>query len=348
MSDTARPHLKPVEFDPFAASSGPFALTEPQREMCAATLMGDEANCVYNQCFVLRLRRAARRRIHCATRSAKSSRATTRCGFRSIWRTRARKYSPRSQSSCRSSISPRAMSASARPRSLRIVDRETHTPFDLAKAPLWRAELMREAPDRHVLVFTAHHSSSTAGRRPSSSAIFRDATRRIDSASGRRCRRPPRIAISWTSSQSPAVVAEMDAALEYWAAQYATRRADVRAAAGSRRGQRSRPTPPGGRFSRSTAIFTVPCARRPRNRARRRSSRCWLRSKCSSRGSRASRISIVGVPMASQALQDNGHLVAHGVNTIPLRCHVDPQHSVQPSICARRGARFSTRRRTRA
>ena len=23
--------------------------------MCAATLMGDEANCVYNQCFVLRL-----------------------------------------------------------------------------------------------------------------------------------------------------------------------------------------------------------------------------------------------------------------------------------------------------
>ena len=31
-------------------------LTEPQREMCAAALMGDEANCSYNQCFLLQLR----------------------------------------------------------------------------------------------------------------------------------------------------------------------------------------------------------------------------------------------------------------------------------------------------
>jgi hypothetical protein len=31
--------------------------------------------------------------------------------------------------------------------------------------------------------------------------------------------------------------------------------------------------------------------------------------------------------LAGQALQDNGHLVAHGVNTIPLRCHVDTGQS---------------------
>ena len=39
----------------------------------------------------------------------------------------------------------------------RMVDHETRTPFDLAAAPLWRAGIIREAPDRHRLVFTAHH-----------------------------------------------------------------------------------------------------------------------------------------------------------------------------------------------
>src|SRR5947208_14523999 len=48
-------HYKPVDFDPFAEVEAHFPLTEPQREMCAATLMGDEANCSYNQCFVLKL-----------------------------------------------------------------------------------------------------------------------------------------------------------------------------------------------------------------------------------------------------------------------------------------------------
>ena len=54
---------------------------------------------------------------------------------------------------------------------------------------------------------------------------------------------------------------------------------------------------------------------------------------------------VVGVPMASQALQENGHLVAHGVNTIPLRCQVslESPFSEHLAACARR---FSTRRRT--
>jgi non-ribosomal peptide synthetase component F len=36
---------------------------------------------------------------------------------------------------------------------------------------------------------------------------------------------------------------------------------------------------------------------------------------------------VIGIPMASQALESNGHLVAHGVNTIPLPCRVDLQRS---------------------
>src|SRR5262249_34403273 len=32
---------------------------------------------------------------------------------------------------------------------------------------------------------------------------------------------------------------------------------------------------------------------------------------------------VIGIPMASQALESNGHLVAHGVNTIPLPGTID-------------------------
>ncbi len=52
---SAEHHYKPVDFDPFAEVEAHFPLTEPQREICAATLMGDDANCSYNQCFVLKL-----------------------------------------------------------------------------------------------------------------------------------------------------------------------------------------------------------------------------------------------------------------------------------------------------
>ena len=62
MSDTPRDPLTllQVDFDPFAAPQGELLeqleLTEQQREVYAATLMGDEASCSYNQCFALRLR----------------------------------------------------------------------------------------------------------------------------------------------------------------------------------------------------------------------------------------------------------------------------------------------------
>ncbi len=49
---------------------------------------------------------------------------------------------------------------------------------------------------------------------------------------------------------------------------------------------------------------------------------------------------IIGVPMASQALQENGHLVAHGVNTIPLRCRVDAQQTFAEHLRAVRSAFF--------
>src|SRR6185369_1035815 len=38
-----------------------------------------------------------------------------------------------------------------------ICDRHIREPFDLSRGPLVRAELVRLAPDHHVLVLTGHH-----------------------------------------------------------------------------------------------------------------------------------------------------------------------------------------------
>ena len=45
-----------------------------------------------------------------------------------------------------------------------IAGRHVAEPFDLERGPLFRAELVRLAPNHHVLVFTATTSSATAGR----------------------------------------------------------------------------------------------------------------------------------------------------------------------------------------
>ncbi len=334
MSDTARPHLKPVEFDPFAASSGPFALTEPQREMCAATLMGDEANCVYNQCFVLRLDGPL------AADSLRNALGEV------VARHAALRLSIDLENESQEVLPEVAielplvdLSASdAREREAAIaaiVARETHTPFDLAKAPLWRAELVREAPDRHVLVFTAHHLIVDGW---SSAVVFGDLSRCYAADRfGIKATLPP--AASYRDfvdeQSSPAVVAEMDAALEYWAAQYATGVPTFELPL-------DRPRPAFKTYAAGRQVLAIDSDlyRAVRTTAAQQGATPFVALLAAfevlvARLTGAEDL-IVGVPMASQALQDNGHLVTHGVNTIPLLCHVDPQHSFSEHLRAAR------------
>ncbi len=133
-----------------------FALTEPQREMCAATLMGDEANCSYNQCFVLKLHGPLSvESLHKALADVVQRHEALRLSIDLT------DESQRVLSDVEVALPLTDLSAlDEREREdaiARMIDRETRTPFDLAAAPLWRAGIIREAPDRHRLVFTAHH-----------------------------------------------------------------------------------------------------------------------------------------------------------------------------------------------
>ncbi len=322
MSDSARPHYQPVDFDPFAAAAGPFALTEPQREMVAATLMSDEANAVYNQCFVLRLAGPlSPESLRSALREVVARHEALRLSI-DIEHERQEilpgvaveiplvDLSGRAPDECKTAIDS-------------IIARETRTPFDLAKAPLWRAELVREAADRHVFVFTAHHLLVDGW---SSAVVFGDLAR---------CYAADRFGIPATlppaasyrefveRQSSPAIAAEMEAALEYWAAQYADGVPALELPL-----DRTRPA-----FKTYTAGRQVLAIDRDLYGA--------VRAMAAKQGATpfvallaafevlVARLAsaddlVIGVPMASQALEDNGHLVAHGVNTVPLRCRVDP------------------------
>ncbi|MDN5863889.1 MAG: condensation domain-containing protein, partial [Gammaproteobacteria bacterium] len=217
MPDSARspPQPVPVEFDPFAPADESFELTEAQREMCAATLMGEEANCAYNQCFVITLQGPlSPESLHTAL-----SEVVQRHG---ALRLRIDLHAERQHLLSAIEVNLpvvdlRAEDEAARKAEIeRLIDHETRTPFDLGAAPLWRALLLREADDRHRLVFTAHHLIVDGW---SSAVLFSDLARSYAADRfGLEPTLPPAAPYAefMRRQLGPEVAAEMEAATEYW------------------------------------------------------------------------------------------------------------------------------------
>jgi amino acid adenylation domain-containing protein len=296
------------------------ALTEPQREMCAAALMGDEANCSYNQCFALTL-------------DGPLDAGIMRDALADV----VRRHEALRLSIDLETESQRVLTAvpvalpvvtldreeAARKAALdRIIDRETRTPFDLSKAPLWRAELVRESATRHVLVFTAHHVVVDGW---SSAVIFSDlAASYIAHRKGVAPALPPAASYRGfvAALESPAVVSESEAALDYWATQYATGVPSFELPLDHAR-------PPLKSYTAGRHVLALDDALLAAVRAFAARQGCTpfvallaVFEVLVARLTGADDLTL-GIPMASQTFEENGHLVAHGVNTIPLRGHVD-------------------------
>jgi amino acid adenylation domain-containing protein len=314
-----------TDFDPFAEVEAHFALTEPQREICAATLMGDDANCSYNQCFVLKLHGPLSvESLHTALAGIVRRHEALRISIDLIGESQhvLPEVAVALPVTDLATLDDREREAAIE----RIVDRETRTPFDLGAAPLWRAEVIREAPDRHQLVFTAHHVIVDGW---SSTVLFEDlANLYAADRVGLQATLTPAASFRDFASdqQSPAVVAEMGAALDFWAAQYASGVPTFELPL-----DRTRPvfkTYTAGRqvLAIDTALFQT-----VRTGAAKQGATPFVALLAAFEVLVARLTSvddfIIGVPMASQAMQANGHLVAHGVNTIPLRCHVDAEQT---------------------
>ena len=316
--------LIPIEFDPFAepAAADGLSLTEPQQEMWLAVQMGDEASCVYNQCFCLTLR---------GPLSAESMQSAVRqvMDRHDALRVAIDADGERQRIAASSKIELPVVDLSGREQASRaaeierILDGETKQPFDLAAGPMVRATLIREAPELHRLVLTAHHIACDGW---SSAVLFGDLGR-IYAADRHGLPAQLPAAVSYRDYVAGEAARAKDAQAredeDYWAQQYADSvpvlelplerpRPGVKTYRGARQELRldeslGRALKAAGAKLGCTPFVTLLAAFEV------------LLSRLSGQEDL-----VVGVPMAGQAQLEDGHLVAHCVNMIPLRCRVEP------------------------
>jgi acyl carrier protein len=321
----ADPVLRPVEFDPFAPASARQArlpLTEPQAEIWTAAAMGREANCSYNQCFVFELQGVLRIE---SLRSALDQAIARHEALRAVIAADGTALVIRPPFSAEiplvdlSELDPAAQELEIGV----LLEQECNTPFDLAEGPLIRATVVRESRDRHRFVLTVHHIVCDGW---SSSVLFSDlgALYAADCVGIPAQLEPAASFRDYIAEQtSPGHVAAATADEEYWAAQY-----------------------PDG-----APVLDLPLAgSRPRMKTYRSGREdlligselyADLKEVGASAGATlfatllaafevlVHRLSgqsdfVVGIPLAGQVGLDNSSLVAHCVNTVPLRARLDP------------------------
>ena len=321
------PSLQAVDFDPFAEATpaAALALTDAQREMHAAVQMGIQASCAYNQCFVLRLRGPL------SLQSMEQALAQVIQRHEAL---RVRIAADGEEQEIVETVETalplvdlsELAEAERDAAIVQLIDHETHTPFDLSSAPLWRAQLVREQADLHRLIFNAHHLICDGW---SSAVVFNDLA---GAYSADRFGMPAKLAPAASyrefveAAETAPVLAEAKAAEEYWVDQYAN-------GVPSMELPLDFPRPPLKTYSAAREVLRIDEPLYDAVRKMGAQNGCTLFvTLLAAFETLIARLSgseefVLGIPMASQALQENGHLVAHGVNTVPLRCRVEMQHS---------------------
>jgi len=321
----AHPVLQPVDFDPFAPASARPArlpLTESQAEMWTAAAMGREANCSYNQCFALALHGALRIE---SLRAALDHAIARHEALRAVLAPDGKGLELRPPFSVQVPLVDLSeLDQAGQAREIEaLLEQECETPFDLAEGPLIRAFVVRESADRHRLVLTVHHIVCDGW---SSSVLFADlGLLYAADCVGIPAQLGPAASFrDYVAEQtSPGDAAAAAADEEYWAAQYAdgapvldlpvarSRPVTKTYASGREQlqigselyaGVKAVGAPAGATlFATLLAAFEVLVHRLS-----------------------GQQDFVVGIPLAGQLELENPSLVAHCVNTVPLRAHVDP------------------------
>jgi len=324
----ARPALRPVDFDPFApASVRPvdLALTEPQSEMWTAAAVSPEANCSYNQCFAFAFRGPLRVE---SLRAALDQVVARHDGLRVAITPDGSGQTVRPPFPVAiplldvSALDPEARRGEID----RLLQRECDTPFDLTLGPLLRAFVVREFETRHHFVLTVHHIVCDGW---SSSVLFADLGRfYVADVTGIPARlSPPASYADYVAAQAtPQALAAAAEDEAYWAAQYTTGapRLDLPLPA-------ARPavkTYKAGKVELRIGSELYGAVKKAGARAGATLFTTLLAGfeilLCRLSGQSDF---VVGIPFAGQFALENPHLVAHCVNTIPLRAELDPEAS---------------------
>ncbi|QQR87451.1 MAG: amino acid adenylation domain-containing protein [Flavobacteriales bacterium] len=147
----------PVEHDPFAGPSITHTVptTEAQREVFAASLMGDDASCAYNESVSLRLE--GHLNVGAIT-GAVQALAARHEGLRAVCDASGLRMIVMAETTIDVTFIDLADAGEGAETELkRLADEDMTKPFDLMNGPLFRASLVRLASDQHLLRLTGHH-----------------------------------------------------------------------------------------------------------------------------------------------------------------------------------------------
>ena len=309
--------------------------------MWTAAAMSREANCSYNQCFAFTLDGPLR--VESLARRARSGRRAAR-------RVARRHRSGRHRSDDPAAVLRRAAAhrpVGARSRGARAgvrdacSERECETPFDLAEGPLVRAFVVRESAERHRV---RPHGASHRLRRL---VVVRPLLGPRAALRGRPRRHPG------PARPGRVVPALRRGADEPRPCRRGGGRRGVLGRAVSRRSAGPRPAPHRTRPATKTyrsgredlriddELYAAIKQHRSDSPEPRSSRRCSRRSRCSCYRLSGQSDFVVGIPFAGQPQLENSALVAHCVNTVPLRARLDPDGPVRraPSHGPRRACR---------
>jgi amino acid adenylation domain-containing protein len=322
--------LIPVDYDPFARPAVTvLPMTEAVSEMWAAVQMGSEASCSYNQCFPLRLTgrldvealRGALQRVvdrHAALRATFDAEGEQRIHEVLSIELPLVDLTSRTRAEARDELG-------------RIMEGESREPFDLTGGPLIRARLVREDDETHVLVLTAHHIACDGW---SAGVVLRDlAALYSANTKGLPASLPP--VASYVdhvrAEMSPEAALRRKTAEDYWVAQFADLVPAVDLPA-------DRPRPAVRTFAGGQEVLPV-------------GEDLYRAIKHLGVGLGATlyvillagfqvlvhRLTgqtdlVIGIPVAGQARLENGQLVGHCVDTLPMRSRVRGEVSLADHV----------------
>jgi amino acid adenylation domain-containing protein len=317
------PVLVPVDFDPFApAPAESLPLTEAQREMWTAAMMGREANCSYNQCFAFELEGpldAGSLRAALAGVVARHEALRVTIAPDGSAQTIGPPFAPELPGIDLGDLGDEQRSE----RIAELLDRECETPFDLAAGPLVRAFLVHEGAERHRFVLTAHHIVCDGW---SSSVLFSDLGRLyVADRIGLPAQLPPvdsyrDFVVAQTGPEHAAEAAEDE---RYWTAAYSDSVPVLELPV-------DRPRPAAKTYDSGRELLRIDAELHAAlRRAGAASGATLFATLVAAYEVLLHRLTgqaelVVGIPLAGQPQLDLPRLVAHCVNTVPLRAEVDP------------------------
>lgn len=321
--------LTPVDFDPFAAEATEveqFPMTEAQREIWAAVQMGQHASCAYNQCFPLRLQGAfSLDSMHDAIQKLIARHEALRLVCDSHGETQTvlpvLTISVPVVDIMDQPPAEREAQINAR------LQQETETPFDLTRGPLVRAQIIREAADCHLVVFTAHHIACdgwSSGILLQELAILYEAERY-----GLSAHLPPagrfRDFVHYQATNTYQAAAR--AAESYWQAQF------TGATVPDLDFPLDRPRPPSKTYhcAQQRRVLNAALYQNIKRVAAKHGCTVYALLLAAYQ-TFLHRLTgqtdfVLGIPVAMQAQMDGQTLVGHGTNLLPLRVQLNPEDS---------------------